>query len=163
MKSIKEILPAIVYGGSDGAVTTFSVMAGALGAGFDPRIIIILGFANVASDGFSMAAADYLSEQSKDKATKKKSFLQAFVTLISFIGIGLIPLLPFLFALSFALPTNQFLLSSILTFLAFVAIGYMRAYILNKNKLTMIGESVIIGTLCAGLAYFVGQYLSHII
>lgn len=163
MKSIKEILPAIVYGGSDGAVTTFSVMAGAAGAGFDPRIIIILGCANLASDGFSMAAADYLSEESKDRATERKSLFQAFVTLISFIGVGLVPLIPFLVALSFTLPANEFLLSSVLTFVAFASIGYMRAYILKKNVLAMITESVSIGTLCAALAFFVGQYISNII
>lgn len=163
MKSIKELLPAFVYGGSDGAVTTFSVMAGAAGAGLDPRIIIILGCANLASDGFSMAAADYLSEESRDKATEKKSLTQAFTTLVSFVGVGLIPLLPFLVALSFALPINEFLLSSILTFTAFATIGYMRAYILKKNKLAMIAESVLIGTLCAVMAFFVGQYISNII
>lgn len=163
MKSIKEILPAIVYGGSDGAVTTFSVMAGAAGAGFDPRIIIILGCANLASDGFSMAAADYLSEESKEKATEKRSLSQAFVTLVSFIGIGLIPLTPFLLALTVALPANEFLLSSVLTFFAFAMIGYVRAKILRKNKLAMMAESILIGTLCAGLAYVVGQYISSVI
>ncbi len=163
MKTIKEMLPAIVYGGSDGAVTTFSVMAGAAGAGFDPRIIIILGCANLASDGFSMAAADYLSEESKDKATEKKSLSQAFVTLVSFIGVGLIPLVPFLAALLITLPANEFLLSSLLTFIAFASIGYLRAAILKKNKLAMMSQSVLIGTLCAGLAFIVGNFISNLI
>lgn len=163
MKSVKELLPAFVYGGSDGAVTTFSVMAGAAGAGLDPRIIIILGCANLVSDGFSMAAADYLSEESREGSTEKKSLKQAFTTFVSFVGVGLIPLTPFLIALSFALPINEFLLSSILTFTAFVTIGYMRAHILMKNKFLMITQSVAIGTLCAVMAFFVGQYISSII
>jgi ABC-type uncharacterized transport system YnjBCD permease subunit len=45
--SIKKYLPSIVYGGSDGVVTTFGVMAGAVGAGIDTRVIIILGLANL--------------------------------------------------------------------------------------------------------------------
>ena len=59
--SLKKYLPSIVYGGSDGAVTTFAVMAGAVGAGFDSRVIIVLGLANLFSDGFSMASAERLN------------------------------------------------------------------------------------------------------
>ncbi|KAE9624738.1 hypothetical protein GP644_23245 [Parasedimentitalea maritima] len=49
-----------VYGGIDGAVTTFAIAAGVEGAGFSSAVIIILGLANVLADGFSMAAANYL-------------------------------------------------------------------------------------------------------
>lgn len=163
MKSIKNILPAIVYGGSDGAVTTFSVMAGAYGAGLDPRIIIILGCANLASDGFSMASADYLSEESRLGATKKKSLLQAVVTFIAFSCVGIIPLIPFLVALTIKLPMSEFLLSTLATLLAFTFIGYIRGYILNKNKLTTTLQSVTIGILCAGVAYYVGGSISSLI
>jgi len=48
-----------VYGGIDGTVTTFAVVAGAVGANLSPRVIIILGVANLVADGFSMAAANY--------------------------------------------------------------------------------------------------------
>jgi VIT1/CCC1 family predicted Fe2+/Mn2+ transporter len=94
-ETVKKYLPSIVYGGSDGAVTTFSVMAGAYGAGLDPRIVIILGCANLASDGFSMASADFLSEESRERATERKSFFQALFTFLAFSSIGLIPLIPF--------------------------------------------------------------------
>lgn len=161
MRSIKNILPAIVYGGSDGAVTTFSVMAGAAGAGLDPKVIIILGCANLASDGFSMASADYLSEESKVDANGKKSFAQALATFIAFSFVGLIPLIPFLLALFVTLPANNFLLSILFTLIAFISIGYTRGYILKKNKLAMITQSVGIGTLCAIVAYLVGQLIGN--
>ncbi len=48
-----------VYGAIDGAVTTFAIVAGVVGAGLSPRVIIVLGIANVLADGFSMAAANY--------------------------------------------------------------------------------------------------------
>ena len=48
-----------VYGGIDGAVTTFAIVAGVHGAGFSPTIIVALGIANVLADGFSMAASNY--------------------------------------------------------------------------------------------------------
>ena len=49
----------LVYGGIDGSVTTFAIVAGVAGAGLPPLIIVALGFANVLADGFSMAAGNY--------------------------------------------------------------------------------------------------------
>lgn len=49
----------VVYGAIDGAVTTFAIVSGVAGAGLAPKIIIILGLANVLADGFSMAAGNY--------------------------------------------------------------------------------------------------------
>ena len=48
-----------VYGGIDGAVTTFAVVSGVAGAQLSSRVIIILGLANLLADGFSMAASNY--------------------------------------------------------------------------------------------------------
>lgn len=54
-----------VYGGIDGCVTTFAVVSGAVGAGLDSSIIIILGFANLLADGLSMSVGAYLSTKSR--------------------------------------------------------------------------------------------------
>ena len=48
-----------VYGGIDGAVTTFAVVSGVSGAELSDGIVIILGVANLLADGFSMAASNY--------------------------------------------------------------------------------------------------------
>lgn len=48
-----------VYGGIDGVVTTFAIVAGVVGASLSPAIVLILGFANLIGDGFSMAASNY--------------------------------------------------------------------------------------------------------
>ncbi len=48
-----------VYGGIDGTVTTFAIMAGVVGASLSPGVVLILGIANLLADGFSMAAANY--------------------------------------------------------------------------------------------------------
>lgn len=70
-KSLQDYLREFVYGGIDGAVTTFAVVAGAVGAGLDPLIIIILGFANLFADGLSMSIGAYLSSKS-DKENYQK-------------------------------------------------------------------------------------------
>ena len=48
-----------MYGGIDGAITTFAIVAGVAGAGLSDRVALILGVANIVADGFSMAAANY--------------------------------------------------------------------------------------------------------
>ncbi|WP_299471618.1 VIT1/CCC1 transporter family protein [uncultured Roseibium sp.] len=57
-----------IYGGIDGAVTTFAIVAGAVGASLTPNIILVLGVANLLADGFSMAAANYSGSKSEDEA-----------------------------------------------------------------------------------------------
>lgn len=54
-----------VYGGVDGAVTTFAVVAGTVGANLEPTIIVILGAANLIADGFSMAASNFLGTRAE--------------------------------------------------------------------------------------------------
>jgi len=65
-------LSDFVYGGIDGTVTTFAVVSGVAGAGLSSDVVIILGFANLIGDGFSMAASNYLGtrvdRQLHDKA-----------------------------------------------------------------------------------------------
>lgn len=54
-----------VLGGIDGCVTTFAVVSGAVGAGFSSTVAVILGFANLIADGFSMAVSNYESVKSQ--------------------------------------------------------------------------------------------------
>jgi VIT1/CCC1 family predicted Fe2+/Mn2+ transporter len=54
-----------VLGAIDGCVTTFAIVAGAVGAGFSGGVVIILGFANLIADGFSMAVSNYLGTKSE--------------------------------------------------------------------------------------------------
>ena len=54
-----------MYGATDGAVTTFAVVAGVVGASLSPTIVLILGFANLLADGLSMAVGNYLSAKTR--------------------------------------------------------------------------------------------------
>jgi len=61
----KSAVRDFVYGAIDGAVTTFAIVAGVAGANLETRTVLILGFANVLADGFSMAASNYLATKSE--------------------------------------------------------------------------------------------------
>lgn len=54
-----------IYGAIDGAVTTFAVVCGVAGAGLPGGVVIILGTANLAADGFSMAASNFLGTRAE--------------------------------------------------------------------------------------------------
>lgn len=70
----------IVYGGTDGIVTTFAVIAGFMGAssmGVELAMwtVLLFGFANLFADGVSMALGDFLSiraEQDVYQSQKRK-------------------------------------------------------------------------------------------
>jgi vacuolar iron transporter family protein len=48
-----------IYGGIDGAVTTFAIVAGVVGADLSAAVVLLLGFANLLADGFAMGAGNY--------------------------------------------------------------------------------------------------------
>lgn len=53
-----------VLGAIDGSVTTFAVVSGVMGAGFPQVVVVIMGLANLAADGFSMAVSNYQKSRS---------------------------------------------------------------------------------------------------
>ena len=70
-RSLRDYLGEFVYGGMDGSVTTFAVVAGSAGAGLDTSVVLILGFANLFADGFAMSVGAYLSAK-----TNRQNFLK---------------------------------------------------------------------------------------
>lgn len=72
----KAYIGEFVYGGIDGAITTFAVVAGAEGAGLGISVVIILGIANLIADGFSMSVGNFFSTKTEqdtfDKYRKKE-------------------------------------------------------------------------------------------
>lgn len=70
----RGVLRDLVYGGIDGSVTTFAIVAGVAGAGLSPFVIVALGLANVLADGFSMAAGNYSgSKADRDNARRLRA------------------------------------------------------------------------------------------
>ena len=220
---LQEYLREFVYGGIDGAVTTFAVVAGGFGANLDAGILIILGFANLLADGFSMSVGAYLSAKSEkdnyDKHEKieywevenlpevereeiaeiyrqkgfkgelldkivdhicsdkdlwvaemmkdelgmmrdsKSPFKIGLATLISFILVGFIPLMVYLWDFFFPTDLNIFLWTSILTGVAFLIVGWLKGIVNQTSAIRSISETVALGLLAAVVAYYVGDIL----
>ena len=228
LATLSDYLSEFVYGGIDGCVTTFAVVAGSAGAGLSTEIVLILGFANLVADGFSMSVGNFLSVKSeqddynrhkkieywevdnlpekereeireiyaakgfegellekvvdvitadKDRwvdvmmkeelemaEPDKSPYNTAGVTFISFIVVGLIPLLTYIFNYWFSLSTeNIFLLSAIFTSIAFIVIGFLRSYVTHTNKFKSIAETLLLGALAASIAYFIGDVFEQLL
>lgn len=170
---LEDYLSEFVYGGIDGAVTTFAVVAGATGARFDTKVLLVLGFANLIADGFSMGVGSYLSTKSEQELMLKKKqsianepspIINGLSTYASFILIGLVPLLAYTVDAIFGLDSsNLFLVSSILTGLAFVGIGALKSRVAQAPRLRSILETLILGVIAAGFAYVLGDLLEKLI
>lgn len=166
MTTSKRFLPEFVYGGVDGTVTTFAVVAGTIGAGLAPAIVLILGCANLVADGFSMAISNYLSKKSAQDTgelsehSRKTPIQSGLATFTSFVIMGAIPIAPFAVALIRGVSTqDDFLYSSILTAAAFFIIGYLKGHISEKSKIRSALETLLIGGIAAVLAFFAGYLL----
>lgn len=68
---VHSYLRDFVYGAIDGAVTTFAVVSGVAGAQLSSGIILVLGFANLFADGFSMAASNFLASRAEQQLRKR--------------------------------------------------------------------------------------------
>lgn len=168
----RRYLPEFVYGSMDGIITTFAIVAGAIGASLSPAIVLILGFANLFADGFSMAISNYLSTRSQIDLHRKHPDARkvarqakdprktALATFASFALVGFIPLCSFVLALAFpAIIPIQFTLAILLTGGALLFVGMVKGTITKKPLARSALETLIIGGIAAALAFFVGYLL----
>ena len=220
-------LGEFVYGGIDGSVTTFAVVAGAAGASLGSAIVLILGFANLLADGFAMSVGAYLSTKSQQQNFEKhrnverwevdnmpeaereevrqiyrnKGFegalLEQVVDVIcadkerwvdvmmtdelglmkekkspvaigattfgSFVTVGLIPLAIYVWDYLFDYSGDLWLTACGLTSLAFIGIGYLKSIVTQTSKLKGVFETLLLGSVAAAVAYFVGDMLEKLL
>lgn len=171
-----------VYGATDGTVTTFAVVAGAAGAGLSSTVIVILGFANLVADGFSMGASAYLSAKSErdlkikqhseagkeheahDPAHGETPLQDGLITFGSFVVVGFVPFMLYVFDAMFKFDASShglFVWSGILTGLTFIAIGLLKAHVTKTKLWRAATETFLLGTVAAGLAYGLGVVLAN--
>jgi VIT1/CCC1 family predicted Fe2+/Mn2+ transporter len=60
-----QFVKNIVFGGLDGIITTFAVVAAVAGADLPTDVVLVLGFSNLVGDGVSMGLGDYLSSKAE--------------------------------------------------------------------------------------------------
>ncbi|MEK7672460.1 MAG: VIT1/CCC1 transporter family protein [Patescibacteria group bacterium] len=224
IKATYAWVPDFVYGGIDGAVTTFAVVAGVEGASLSVTVILILGFANLFADGFSMSVGKYLSDKANLEQYEKirkiefkhliekpeherdeireimegygfkgKDLTRAveiitsndevwvdlmmrnefnltkeninplrggFITFVSFVLVGFIPLVAYTFRAILNLSENTvFIVTCCSTILALFMVGAIKSRFSMRNWFISGLETALIGGVAATIAYFVGYFL----
>lgn len=151
----------LVYGANDGIITTFAVVCGVAGADLSPRVVLILGFANLLADGFSMGASNYLSIRSEtaartaagEEAKEKHPFRHGAATFLAFILAGIVPLAAYIFPLG---DREPFPVAIVLTALTLFGVGASRAIVTMHSWWRSGTEMLLVGGAAAAVAYFVG-------
>lgn len=165
MRVLSNNIKDIFYGATDGIVTTFAVVMGAVGASLGKEVILILGFASLVADAFSMAASNYLGTRSeKDVAELNKEdhtgsvYIPAIFTFFSFMFAGLLPLLPFIFT------EGGLLTASLATGVALFTIGGILGHFVVKKNWFLWGiRMLVIGGTAAAIAFFIGRVIGNFI
>ena len=65
-------IKSIVYGGLDGIITTFAVVAGAAGGGLGPNVVIVMGISSLLADALSMGVGDALSSKAETEVARRE-------------------------------------------------------------------------------------------
>lgn len=167
---LKEYVSEIVYGGVDGVVTTFAIVAAGAGANLSTSVIFVLGFANLLADGFSMGVSAYLARKAEVDAEHKEDnhtgtpFMIGFSTFLAFVVVGSLPVL--VYALEVTLDgrsSNAFLISSLSALLAFALVGYFKGRATKSSQARAVIETVLLGSIAAAIAYGVGYFLDGLV
>jgi vacuolar iron transporter family protein len=154
----RHYLPDLVYGANDGIITTFAVVSGVVGASLSEPVILILGFANLLADGFSMGASNYLARRSiVETALQERgdAARHGAATIAGFVAAGVIPLVAYLVPLA---DGSRFGLAIGLTALALFGVGASRALVTGRGLLRSGGEMLLVGSLAAVVAYGIGAF-----
>lgn len=158
----------LVFGANDGIITTFAVVSGVTGASLNPRVAIILGFANLLADGFAMGAGNYLGMRSQQQLEKhttghvKEGHVHAVghgaAIFLAFVAAGSVPLLPLLFAAG----EHSFAASCAATGIILFVVGSLRTRVTRGRWFISGLEMLLVGAVAAAVSYGVGHLMRQL-
>lgn len=162
MKYRRGFLRNFVFGAEDGLVSTVGLLTGVSFAGLSSRHIIISGVILILVEAMSMAAGAYISEDSSadiitDDKPNSNLLYDSIVMFFSYLLIGLIPLLPYIFIGDTRL---AFYWSLGMTLIALFSLGLFKGYFLRKPLLINAFKIAGIGSVVIGIAVMVGLLFS---
>lgn len=120
-------------------------------------MILILGFANLVADGFSMGASNFLARRSYAEAAERADPPEAtrhgFATLIGFLTAGTVPLIAYVVPFD---PDRRFAIAIVLTLAILFAVGATRSLVTRVGWMRSGLEMLLVGALAAAVAYGIG-------
>ena len=159
----RHYLPDLVYGANDGIITTVAVVCGVVGVDLSSRVILILGFANLVADGFSMGASNFLARRSyedpQERSDGREATRHGSATTLGFLVAGTVPLVAYLLPLSgdWSFPT-----AVALTVTTLFAVGALRSLVTKVGWLRSGAEMLAVGASAAAVAFAIGALAAWI-
>jgi VIT1/CCC1 family predicted Fe2+/Mn2+ transporter len=103
-----------------------------------------------------------MKEELELQETTKSPLAMGAATFISFLVVGFIPLVIYLIDYFTQSIDHLFFISSLLTSVAFVGVGYLKAKVTLTSKWRAMAETLLLGSAAAALSYLVGDYLEKL-
>ena len=168
MATVRHYLRDLVYGANDGIITTFAVVAGVAGGSLSPTAVLIIGTANLAADGLSMAVGNFLAIRANERARAVDDLPEeeahpekhAAATMMAFIGAGAVPLAPYVLP---QLGPGQFAWSCGLTAATLFSVGAARGVITLDRWWEAGAEMLALGLVVAAAAYGAGYLVASLV
>lgn len=80
--SVGDYIKSMIFGGLDGILTSFAIVAGAAGGQLPVQVVLVLGFSNIFADAFSMGMGEYLSSKAHNEFVLKEREREAWYVCI---------------------------------------------------------------------------------
>jgi VIT1/CCC1 family predicted Fe2+/Mn2+ transporter len=165
----------IIFGGLDGILTTFAIMAASIGARQSATTTIVIGVSTLLADALSMAGGEYLSAKAEQECLAPRARLVAgepsplakgSAMFVAFLLFGAIPLLGFILSNSLAryLPGVQHdVVTGAVTVLALFGLGAVKSQFGKMPWWRSGGEVVLVGGAAASVAYTAALVADHVV
>lgn len=151
-----------IFGGEDSLVSTVGLLSGVAAGGIGRQDLILTGVVLIMVEALSMAVGSFVSEDTAEEYLKDPSRTSArtarvgaVVMFLSYLGLGIIPLLPYLlFPIA-----SAFWISIVFSIVALGALGLLSGRSTKGNAKRAAMKMVVLG----GSAIAVGVLVSRII
>jgi VIT1/CCC1 family predicted Fe2+/Mn2+ transporter len=157
-------LPDLVYGANDGIVTTIVVIPSVSGAALSPTVILVLGFANLIADGFSMGTSNVLSVRSTLTAATRPPLIDAsrngLATFAAFVMAGFLPLSAYILPIA---GDARLAVACVLAGVALFVVGACRSLFSDRPWLMAGLEMLGLGAVASIVAYTIGATAANLV
>jgi predicted membrane protein (TIGR00267 family) len=144
------------FGIEDSLVSTTGVLAGIAVAASSKEAILTTAFVVIAVESISMAASEFVSEQTEEDVENEKMpaspYLSSLIIFSSYILAGLVPLAPYLFLEH----TPAILVSIAAALVGLILLGIFKGKITHKSPFRSAVEVFVIGGISAAIGIAVG-------
>lgn len=158
LKLHQDYLRSSIFGLEDALVSTTGAIVGIAVGSQNNRFILLAGLVIVLVEAISMAAGEFVSEETVNELNKDHEDnppLDALIMFISYLSAGLVPVLPFMIL---PLPVSL-VVSLLLAFIGLFTLGFVKGKIVKVAPLKSAFKVLFIGGVAAVIGVVVGSIL----